>query len=466
MSSLNNRPLIAALGTRGRQGNPGPAGTTWHTGPGVPNNAVGIDGDFYLRTSNGDLYQKSGGVWGSPIGSLVGPGGTPGGAAGGDLAGTYPNPGVAKVAGTTPGAGGLAVLGAATAAAVRVAIELPTATTPEMEAGTETALRAMSPALIAAAIAALAGGGGGLPTTVDAGSVLVDEGAGGAAWVSRVAPRAYGTTTVSTAPAILGSVAGGSVGAETATQNNAVLAVFGAAGFDGTTWTTASSGGLHVMAQGAWSGASRGTRVVISTTTQGATSPVDRMTISSSGCAITVPVTVMTSQQGVSTGLTVGNLGIYDDSVGYPVIDPGSLLGLGIKPGFLHAGSTGSGASSVALMLSSHTNNLGEAARGASIRIAGSAHAGGGGIVAQLGSIASLSTLEVRGGIQSTSSTNIHLGGGVITVATEYRVGGTKVVGSRQSAITAPSGGATIDVEARTAINAIRSALTVHGLTS
>ena len=37
---------------------------------------------------------------------------------------------------------------------------------------------------------------------------------------------------------------------------------------------------------------------------------------------------------------------------------------------------------------------------------------------------------------------------------------------ARQSAITAPTGGATIDAEARTAINSIRSVLTNFGLTS
>jgi hypothetical protein len=40
----------------------GGSGATWYTGSGLPNNAQGVDGDFYLRT-NGDLYKKAGGSW-------------------------------------------------------------------------------------------------------------------------------------------------------------------------------------------------------------------------------------------------------------------------------------------------------------------------------------------------------------------------------------------------------------------
>lgn len=62
-------------------------------------------------------------------------------------------------------------------------------------------------------------------------------------------------------------------------------------------------------------------------------------------------------------------------------------------------------------------------------------------------------------GLENYTNANINMNGDL------YRAG-TKVVGARQAAITSPTGGGTIDTQARTAIDAIRAALTAHGLTS
>lgn len=48
----------------------------------------------------------------------------------------------------------------------------------------------------------------------------------------------------------------------------------------------------------------------------------------------------------------------------------------------------------------------------------------------------------------------------------QFQVSGTRVVTSRQAAVTAPTGGATIDTQARTAINDIIARLVAHGLIS
>jgi hypothetical protein len=48
--------------------------------------------------------------------------------------------------------------------------------------------------------------------------------------------------------------------------------------------------------------------------------------------------------------------------------------------------------------------------------------------------------------------------------ATQIRVAGTQVIGTQQAAISNPSGGATIDAEARITLATILSALRSHGL--
>lgn len=42
-------------------------GSVWYTGSGVPSDSVGNNGDFYLRSSNGAVYYKVSGSWGSSI---------------------------------------------------------------------------------------------------------------------------------------------------------------------------------------------------------------------------------------------------------------------------------------------------------------------------------------------------------------------------------------------------------------
>lgn len=48
-------------GAQGPQGIPGDPGSVWTSGAGAPSG--GVDNDFYLRTSNEDVYQKIANVW-------------------------------------------------------------------------------------------------------------------------------------------------------------------------------------------------------------------------------------------------------------------------------------------------------------------------------------------------------------------------------------------------------------------
>lgn len=80
--------------TNGSNGADGADGSVWTSGAGAP--AGGADGDFYLRTSNGDVYSKLAGVW-SVVDNLTGPTGATG-ASGADgaivrtITGTYASP--------------------------------------------------------------------------------------------------------------------------------------------------------------------------------------------------------------------------------------------------------------------------------------------------------------------------------------------------------------------------------------
>lgn len=62
-----------AAGTNGTNGAPG---SVWYEGSGAPSSGTGINGDYYLNVSNGDVYTKTSGSWGSPVGNIRGPSGS------------------------------------------------------------------------------------------------------------------------------------------------------------------------------------------------------------------------------------------------------------------------------------------------------------------------------------------------------------------------------------------------------
>lgn len=64
-------------GPQGIQGVPGPAGSTIYHGTTVPSAAIGVDGDYYLDSTTGDLYSKSAGAWSVTM-NLIGPAGPQG----------------------------------------------------------------------------------------------------------------------------------------------------------------------------------------------------------------------------------------------------------------------------------------------------------------------------------------------------------------------------------------------------
>lgn len=60
-----------AEGPTGATGATGAAGSVWHSGSGAPGAELGVNGDFYINTANGDVYKKTDGSWGSPIIDLI-----------------------------------------------------------------------------------------------------------------------------------------------------------------------------------------------------------------------------------------------------------------------------------------------------------------------------------------------------------------------------------------------------------
>jgi hypothetical protein len=63
-------------GDKGDQGEPGDPGSVWHEGAGAPV-TLHTDGDFYLNTTNGDVYQQQSGAWVN-VGNIKGAQGDPG----------------------------------------------------------------------------------------------------------------------------------------------------------------------------------------------------------------------------------------------------------------------------------------------------------------------------------------------------------------------------------------------------
>lgn len=58
-------------GKTGPAGEDGTDGATWTSGTSAPSNTNGTDGDFYLNTSNWDVYKKASGSW-SKVGNIKG----------------------------------------------------------------------------------------------------------------------------------------------------------------------------------------------------------------------------------------------------------------------------------------------------------------------------------------------------------------------------------------------------------
>jgi hypothetical protein len=64
-------------GTVGPAGPTGPAGSVWRNGTGAPSNSLGVNGDYYLNDTNGDVYLKTAGTY-SIVANIKGAPGTPG----------------------------------------------------------------------------------------------------------------------------------------------------------------------------------------------------------------------------------------------------------------------------------------------------------------------------------------------------------------------------------------------------
>lgn len=73
------RPIVLVSGVLRELpiGDAVPGTTQWHTDAGAPSNGLGVDGDYYLNSDNGAVYNKAGGVW-VLEGNIQGPAGISG----------------------------------------------------------------------------------------------------------------------------------------------------------------------------------------------------------------------------------------------------------------------------------------------------------------------------------------------------------------------------------------------------
>ncbi len=67
----NVRGFAGPQGEPGADGAKGADGSTILHGTGAPNNSLGNDGDFYLDTQSGKLYQKTSGEWGNALATIA-----------------------------------------------------------------------------------------------------------------------------------------------------------------------------------------------------------------------------------------------------------------------------------------------------------------------------------------------------------------------------------------------------------
>ena len=65
---------VGQTGATGVTGIQGPTGSVWYNGTGAPS-TTGVNGDYYLDKTSGNVYQKVSGSWGSPVTNIKGPSG-------------------------------------------------------------------------------------------------------------------------------------------------------------------------------------------------------------------------------------------------------------------------------------------------------------------------------------------------------------------------------------------------------